>query len=156
MVLQPDGKILIGGRFGHYNGVARNCLARLHPDGSLDASFDPGTGPTGGVAPRINALALGEDGTIYVGGAFTHFNGIPRQSFVALYNSPRLSNPRYGANTFTASFTSIPDQTYSLQSASSPDAVAWMHVQSIVGDGGQKELADISPSSHKFYRIRIE
>jgi uncharacterized delta-60 repeat protein len=39
ITLQPDGKILIGGMFGI---GARNVLARLNSDGSLDNSFDAG------------------------------------------------------------------------------------------------------------------
>jgi uncharacterized delta-60 repeat protein len=35
-----DGDILIAGDFTIVNGVARNKIARLNPDGSLDAAFD--------------------------------------------------------------------------------------------------------------------
>ncbi|MFH0865697.1 MAG: delta-60 repeat domain-containing protein, partial [Bacteroidota bacterium] len=42
--IQSDGKIIIGGRFTTYNGTARNRIARLNADGSLDAAFNPGTG----------------------------------------------------------------------------------------------------------------
>lgn len=42
IVLQPDGKILIGGEFFTYNGKLRYRIARLNADGSLDTSFDPG------------------------------------------------------------------------------------------------------------------
>lgn len=38
--LQPDQKLLIGGRFTTVNGVARNKLARLNTDGTLDTSFN--------------------------------------------------------------------------------------------------------------------
>src|SRR3954469_6143342 len=46
IVVQPDGKILIGGDFTTVapNGgpvVTRNRIARLNPDGSLDAAFNP-------------------------------------------------------------------------------------------------------------------
>ena len=41
LLLQPDGKILIGGDFFNYNGAARDCIARLNADGSLDTSFLP-------------------------------------------------------------------------------------------------------------------
>src|SRR5204863_7088550 len=46
VVVQPDGKILIGGAFTTVspNGgasVTRNHTARLNPDGSLDSAFDP-------------------------------------------------------------------------------------------------------------------
>src|SRR5215472_16453179 len=42
---QSDGKIMIAGSFTTYNGTTRNRIARLNADGSLDMSFDPGTGP---------------------------------------------------------------------------------------------------------------
>src|SRR5476651_1246142 len=46
VVVQPDGKILIGGDFTTLspNGgvaVTRNYIARLNPDGRLDTAFDP-------------------------------------------------------------------------------------------------------------------
>ncbi|MFY8191457.1 MAG: delta-60 repeat domain-containing protein, partial [Bacteroidia bacterium] len=37
--LQKDGKIVISGWFGTYNGMARSNMARLNQDGSLDSSF---------------------------------------------------------------------------------------------------------------------
>lgn len=39
--LLPDGKILLNGRFGNYNGVYQNSFVRLNPDGSLDQTFTP-------------------------------------------------------------------------------------------------------------------
>src|SRR5213076_1264349 len=46
VVLQPDGKILLGGDFTTLspNGgapVTRNRIARLNPDGTLDTAFNP-------------------------------------------------------------------------------------------------------------------
>jgi Domain of unknown function (DUF5122) beta-propeller len=41
VVVQPDGKILIGGTFNTVLGVARNRIARLNPDGTLDTAFNP-------------------------------------------------------------------------------------------------------------------
>jgi uncharacterized delta-60 repeat protein len=41
VVQQADGKILIGGEFPIVNGVARNSLARLNDNGSLDTGFIP-------------------------------------------------------------------------------------------------------------------
>ena len=41
---QPDGKILVAGAFDNYNGVARSGIARINADGSLDTTFNPGTG----------------------------------------------------------------------------------------------------------------
>src|SRR5258708_5092592 len=39
VAVRPDGKIVIGGNFLQFNGVARTGVARLNPDGSVDASF---------------------------------------------------------------------------------------------------------------------
>src|SRR4051812_153452 len=39
IVKQPDGKILIAGPFTMINGLRRPQLARLQPNGAVDASF---------------------------------------------------------------------------------------------------------------------
>ncbi len=72
---QADGKVLIAGPFANVNGVPRAGLARLNPSGSLDAVFDPGSGirNTNGL-PFIRVLLPQPDGTLWVAGAFTHFN----------------------------------------------------------------------------------
>src|SRR5260221_7308694 len=45
VVIQTDGKILIGGDFTtlspNGSSVTRNRIARLNPDGTLDMAFDP-------------------------------------------------------------------------------------------------------------------
>jgi uncharacterized delta-60 repeat protein len=40
VVLQPDGKVIIGGQFDTVQGVPRILIARLNTNGSLDASFN--------------------------------------------------------------------------------------------------------------------
>ncbi|MDW8309677.1 MAG: Calx-beta domain-containing protein, partial [Verrucomicrobiales bacterium] len=74
LAVQPDGRILIGGDFTTVNGVPRHRIARLHPDGSLDLSFDPGTGANA----AVRAIALQTDGRIVIGGSFTNYNGQTR------------------------------------------------------------------------------
>ena len=74
LAIQSDGKILIGGLFSSYNGTASNRLARLNSDGSLDTSFDVGTGPNYGYS--INTLLILDDGNILIGGSFTSYNGL--------------------------------------------------------------------------------
>ncbi|WP_164891157.1 T9SS type A sorting domain-containing protein [Botryobacter ruber] len=81
VTLQPDGKILVGGIFTSYNGTACNRIARLNNDGSLDTSFDPGTGFDGG---EVLAFALQPDNKILVGGGFTSFNGMARNRIARL------------------------------------------------------------------------
>src|SRR5438034_1536912 len=74
VVVQPDGKILIGGEFTTLspNGgaaVTRNHIARLNPDGTLDTAFDPNANGS------VDAIALAADGKILVGGAFISIGG---------------------------------------------------------------------------------
>lgn len=79
-VLQPDGKILIAGRFTQYNGSPRSRVARLNPNGSLDESFNPGTGPD----KDISHILLQQDGKIIIAGPFERFNNLPRRSIARL------------------------------------------------------------------------
>jgi uncharacterized delta-60 repeat protein len=69
--VQPDGKILAGGLFESYNGIASNRLIRLNEDGTRDSEFSIGTGFNN----SVNTIALQDDGKIIVGGVFTAFNG---------------------------------------------------------------------------------
>lgn len=82
MAAQRDGKIFIGGYFTTINGVRRHRIARLHADGTLDTTFDPGLGPNDGVL----ALAVQPDGKLIVGGYFTAINGA-RRNYLARLNS---------------------------------------------------------------------
>ena len=83
VVVQPDGKILIGGDFTTLspNGgaaVTRNRIARLNPDGTLDTAFNPNANGT------VYAIAVQADGKILVGGAFTSIGGQTRNHIARL------------------------------------------------------------------------
>ena len=41
IAVQADGKILVGGCFTSIGGQARNYIARLNADGTVDATFNP-------------------------------------------------------------------------------------------------------------------
>lgn len=81
--IQTDGKILIGGNFTVYNGVTRNGIARLNTDGTLDTSFDPGTGISGSLG-RVHSIAVKSNGSILIGGNFTTYNGVARSRIAQL------------------------------------------------------------------------
>ncbi len=86
MVVQPDGKLLIGGGFTSVNGVPRNRIARLEADGELDIQFDPGQGASG----PVYAIALQSDGRILVGGDFGLFAGANHPRLVRLNTNGTL------------------------------------------------------------------
>lgn len=80
IALQPDGKILIGGNIRAVNGVAVGRIARLNSDGSIDNSFNSGTGADS----TVYAIALDPSGNVFVGGSFQNFNGVSRRRFAKL------------------------------------------------------------------------
>ena len=83
-------KVLIGGGFTSYNGVARNNIARLNANGSLDTSFNPGTGANGAV------YAIADNDYIRkarIGGAFTTYNGVSRPGIAQIVTGGGSSTP---------------------------------------------------------------
>jgi uncharacterized delta-60 repeat protein len=83
VVVQPDGKILIGGDFTTLspNGgtpVTRNHIARLNPDGTLDAQFNPNA------SDSVLCIALQADGKILAGGLFSNVGGQTRNYIARL------------------------------------------------------------------------
>ena len=97
VAVQDDGKVLIGGWFTEVDGVARNRIARLNPDGSLDTGFDTSTG----VNSSVLSLAIHTDGKVLIGGYFSTVDGVPRNSIARLNDDGSLDegfDPGAGAN----------------------------------------------------------
>jgi uncharacterized delta-60 repeat protein len=70
--IQPDEKILISGWFISFNGVTRNKLARINPDGSLDTSFVSNVDDT---TIQVYDFALLPNGKIVIVGNFGSVGG---------------------------------------------------------------------------------
>src|SRR5207248_8917049 len=70
VAVQADGKVLLAGEFTSVDGVAVAGIGRLHSDGYLDSSFDPGAGANG----PVYAVAALTDGKVVIGGDFTRVN----------------------------------------------------------------------------------
>lgn len=95
MVLQPDGKLIVGGQFTSYKGSTYNRIIRLNSDASIDTSFNPGTGFTGSSGTiRIyrNCIALQSDGKILCAGEFTQFNGVSANRIARLNSDGSRDN----------------------------------------------------------------
>ncbi len=91
---QSDGKVLVGGYFTTAlplqspNVVSRNHIARVLPNGALDASFDQV--PAGRVLTSVTQA----DGKVVVGGSFTSIGGQTRY-YVARLNPDGTVDPAY-------------------------------------------------------------
>ena len=78
VVVQPDGKILIGGIFTTVMGVTRNNIARLNTDGTLDTTFNPNANGA------VLSIAVQADGKVLAGGTFTTIGGATRNYIARL------------------------------------------------------------------------
>jgi uncharacterized delta-60 repeat protein len=92
IAIRPDGKILVGGRFG------QSGIALLNSDGTRDTTFNPTfeffTSPRFPSFADIYAFLVEADGKIMVGGGFNRVNGIPHGNLIRL-NSDGTSDTTY-------------------------------------------------------------
>tara|TARA_R110000796_G_scaffold153527_1_gene270075 strand:+ start:790 stop:2658 length:1869 start_codon:yes stop_codon:yes gene_type:complete len=83
VVVQSDGKILVGGNFDSLNGTARKRLVRLNSNGTVDTSFYTNLG-TSFSSLYVRRMAIQSDGKIVVVGRFSYFNGNTRRYIIRL------------------------------------------------------------------------
>ncbi len=96
IIVQADGKIIIGGSFNWYNGLPKNGILRLNADGSMDNQYNilyTGTSP-GFTSNSIGSgfssiskkfvLQSQPDGKLIVGGNFLKYNGTPCNNIVRI------------------------------------------------------------------------
>jgi uncharacterized delta-60 repeat protein len=93
ITLQPDGKILCGGAFTTYKGVSANRIIRLNSDGSIDATFNYGTG----FDSDVKEIAIQPDGKIICGGQFNQYKGVSANNIIRLNPDGSIDTPfNYG------------------------------------------------------------
>jgi uncharacterized repeat protein (TIGR01451 family)/uncharacterized delta-60 repeat protein len=80
---QTNGSIMVGGTFAHLDGFPRNNIGRLNLNGSVDETFNPGSGADNTVYALVQtelaAVSTNQGPSIayYIGGSFANYNGIP-------------------------------------------------------------------------------
>jgi uncharacterized delta-60 repeat protein len=95
LFIQNDSKILVMGVFTSYSGSTVNRIVRLNSDGTIDPTFNIGTGLN-----NLRSSALGDsggiqqisDGTIYVNGAFATYSGSTVNGIMRLNNNGTIDN----------------------------------------------------------------
>lgn len=80
LLVQPDGRVLLGGSFTHIGGAPRAGLARLNPDGSVDPTFVTGLDGAG----VVNTMVHDSTGRVLVGGSFAAMSGTGRNGLARL------------------------------------------------------------------------
>lgn len=84
LAIQPDGKILVIGGFTSHNGTSARGIVRLNADGTIDPSFQSGSGFASNFEPVPSALVIQPDGKVVVVGSFRSYNGVMRNGIVRL------------------------------------------------------------------------
>ena len=93
LALESDGTLLVGGSFSYFDLVNYDGLLRLKADGTLDTTFNPGTGTYNfftGNSDSVYSIALQPDGNILIGGDFTTYNQTRRFCIARLFNDGSL------------------------------------------------------------------
>jgi uncharacterized delta-60 repeat protein len=106
IVLQNDGKLVVGGTFTLYNGLSSNKIIRLNTNGLKDVSFNEGIG----FDANVNSISFQTDGKLVVGGDFNNYNGNAANFLTRLNNG--IIETNYIENTgFNSHVLSIVEQT---------------------------------------------
>jgi uncharacterized delta-60 repeat protein len=87
IVVQQDGKILVGGNFSFFGETLANGIARFNSDGNFDTDFALNIGSgftTGSGQTIINDIIVQPDGKIIIVGYFEFFNGLAVGSIVRI------------------------------------------------------------------------
>ena len=156
LVVAADESVLIGGQFTSVDGVSRNRVARLRPDGLLDEVFTLGSGANN----TVYSLAFEGGGKILIGGQFTQVNGVNLRGIARLHGSQASplvldSLVLLDNGQFRFSFPTEPSRTYFVEG--SVNLLNWISLQSIPGDGTTIEFIDTNAASfvQRFYRVRV-
>ena len=80
ILIQPDGKILLGGSFGRLNGFTQTKISRINPDGVIDTNFISGFNVNGDVRDIIPT----PDGKLVIVGSFSSYRGVQQVAIVRI------------------------------------------------------------------------
>ena len=106
MIIQSDGKILVGGSFPRWNGTLVNRIVRLDSDGTRDTAFTANTGTGANSNVGSNSIAIQSDGKILLGGDLTTWNGTTVNRIVRL-NSDGTRDTAFTTNTGTGAGNTV-------------------------------------------------
>jgi len=86
--VQSDGKILVGGDFTSYSGVTANRIIRLNSNGTIDNTFNIGTG----FNDHVFNIDIQSTGKIIVSGDFTSYSGVTSNKIIRLNTDGSIDN----------------------------------------------------------------
>jgi uncharacterized delta-60 repeat protein len=102
-------RLMVIGNFQTYQGATHSGIVMLNNDGSVDSSFNTGTGF--GTTDKAYAFEILNDGKIIVAGNFTEYNGTLVNRVVRLNSDGSLDGTFNGSNTNSTIVFLTPDIT---------------------------------------------
>jgi uncharacterized delta-60 repeat protein len=90
-IMQADTKLILVGDFSTFNGVAVNHIVRLKADGTIDQTFNSGSGADDAIS-SITYHAMTKK--IMIAGLFKNYNGMPANG-VAMLNADGSLDPSF-------------------------------------------------------------
>ena len=153
LAVDAQRRIYVAGSFDLMDGRPARGLARLLPDGAVDAEFDP---PIESVAypSEVEASLYLEGETLWVGGTFRALDEtFPRPVWkLSTVTGPRLTAPALADGVFTAQTTLAAGRSYRFQRTQ--DFATWTDLATLAGDGSTVTLQDPAvPGTHAGYRL---
>ncbi|MES2813103.1 MAG: T9SS type A sorting domain-containing protein [Bacteroidota bacterium] len=96
-LVQPDGKIVVGGAFTKFNGIVKGKIVRLNTDFTLDITFNNGTGFThvdnGGSINYPGKLFIDDVGKIFFSWPVaTSYNGQNSTNIICVNSNGTIGN----------------------------------------------------------------
>lgn len=99
MVLQGDGKVIVGGSFATIGGGSRTRLARLDTAGALDTGFADAAPDS-----TVRCVAIDGSGKVMVGGNFVNISGVGTRQYLARLNTDGTLDTSFNASVGTNGF----------------------------------------------------
>lgn len=117
VLILPDGKIMIVGRFATYDNKTGKGIARLHTDGSLDTSFFKNNKPIIGTSlgtgnGSIHNINMLDDSSMIINGSFTRYGGRKVRYLAKIDHNNELDttfNSERGPSFFIETILILPD-----------------------------------------------
>jgi len=111
-----DGKIILTGSFSSFQGYSRNAIVRINTDGTIDLTYDVGTGFTGN-SQYTSPSAIDSQGRAIITGLYTHYNGnysprITRINQDGLYDNTLIVGDGFNNTTQDVLMSSAGDDSF--------------------------------------------
>ena len=146
----PAGRVLIGGQFSHMNNAARNWIARLKADGSLDTNF------LATIDSFIELVQVQPDSRVMIEGSYvTTVDGRSRNRLARLQASlaPVISRPRTAGGLFSFDVNAVAGQTYGIVAATNLTG-PWIQIASTnAAVDNLTFTTNTAPFPSRFFRV---